>query len=285
MPRRKTPYFPDYGRILPNAGPDWIWQRAVYLVESGRYATIRRDGVDACRAAAAYRAIKRDFSGRSDKQLRQSDHLLFETESFANGPVLTVLELKMRILAGQGVKTVAAKLGLSESFVVTFQKFFFDVADRLDAKSWIFQKVIGIQPGSSLSDEQLAMRDAYLRGPKHIEPWLDYLMHRFEEHDLTTAIGRQREALALQVAAENMSTDRETSQSLLKTLPLIRESRAKMFFLVSVNDQIRKNTLEMLRKVQFRAPANHEVNVSRGIDARGETEKPTVERCASKMVA
>ncbi|MDM4019637.1 hypothetical protein QTN89_29555, partial [Roseiconus lacunae] len=64
--------------------------------------------------------------------------------------------------------TVAAHLGTTESFVQTFATFFFDVSDLLGAKSWIFRQVIGIEPGSSLSDEQLAMRDAYLRGPDRI---------------------------------------------------------------------------------------------------------------------
>ena len=216
MPRRPTKYFPSYGRTLPNAGPDWIWQRAVCLVESGRYATQRRDGPLVCRAASVYRAKKRDYSGRGDRKLFVAEPDLIAAESFENGPVLTTLEFKMRVLAGQQRKTVAAYLGMTETFVETYKRFFFDVRDRLSAKTWICQKVIGISPGQELSDEQMAMRDAYQHGSNRIDGWLDFLTHRFQDHDLTTRLGRQRESFALRVAAQRLNFDRETSELLPK---------------------------------------------------------------------
>ncbi|MDM4019537.1 hypothetical protein, partial [Roseiconus lacunae] len=86
MPRRPTKHFPDYGRSLPNAGPDWIWQRAVELVKAGRYATQQRDGPFVCRAAELHRAIERGYSGRNDRKLYTSDPDLIAAESFENGP-------------------------------------------------------------------------------------------------------------------------------------------------------------------------------------------------------
>ncbi|MCD0458605.1 hypothetical protein [Roseiconus lacunae] len=272
MPRRKTRYFPSYGRELPNASPDWIWQRAVDLVKAGRYATQQRDGPLVCRAAALYRANERGFSGRDDRKLYTSDPDLIEAESFENGPTLPALELKMRLLAGQGPMTVAANLGTTESFVNTFATFFFDLTDRLGAKTWVSRQVIGIQPGSPVSDEQLALRDAYLRGPYRIEPWLDFLMHRFEEHDLTTAIGRQREAIALQVIAANLPTDRETQKCCLERSQLWKKYAGKCSKRVRRATKSKKTSLRCSKKSDFRR-----LRVTRGKFHRVVlTERPTV---------
>ncbi|MDM4018220.1 hypothetical protein, partial [Roseiconus lacunae] len=95
-------------------------------------------------------------------------------------------------------------------------------------------------------------------------PWLDYLMHRFEEHDLTTAIGRQRESFALQVIAANLPTERETQKMLSRTLPIVEEIRRKMFQTRSARDQIEKNVAEMLQEVRFQAPSRDPWQVSQG---------------------
>lgn len=285
MPRRKTPYFPDYGRTLPNAGPDWIWQRAMYLVESGRYATMQRDGPLVRRAVALYRAKRRGFGGRGDEKLYSSDPDLIAAEAFENGPMLAVLELKMRLLAGQENEAIAAVLRKPEGFVATFAIFFFDVRDRLEAKSWVYHKVIGIRPGQEVSDEQMALRDAYHHGSSRIDGWIDFLTHRFEEHDLTTPFGRQREAFALRVAAQRLDLYRETTESLSKVMDIIAETRAKMFHPVSVNDQIRKNTREMLGDVRFRVSAERERRVSRDDSGKKRTKNSNVRRRTEKLVA
>ncbi|MDM4019438.1 hypothetical protein, partial [Roseiconus lacunae] len=93
-------------------------------------------------------------------------------------------------------------------------------------------------------------------------PWLDYLMHRFEEHDLTTAIGRQRESFALQVIAANLPTDRETQKKLFELLPIVQETRSKMFQTRSARHQIENNVAEMLKEVRFRAPSRDPWRVS-----------------------
>ena len=276
MPRRKTRHFPDYGHLLPNAGPDWIWRRAVNLVDSGRYATIRRDGTLVCRAARVYRAIKRGYSGRGDKKLYSTESDLISAESFENGPSLSVLEFKMRVLAGQRSKTLVAHLGMTESFVTTFEQIFFDVADRLGASVWIYRNVIGISPGLEISDEQMAMRDAYQHGSDRIDGWLDFLTHRFQDHDLTTRLGRQRESFALRVAAQRLNFDRETSGSLPKAMRIISETRAKTFRLVTVNDQVQRNTHDMLRSVRFRVSSDSGECVSRGDEVTNATENPAV---------
>ena len=49
MPRVKTKYYPDYGPLLPFAGPDWVWQRAYQLVDSNRNVSLSRDGPDIAR--------------------------------------------------------------------------------------------------------------------------------------------------------------------------------------------------------------------------------------------
>ena len=62
---------------------------------------------------------------------------------------------------------------------------------------------------------------AYHRGPGVIEPFLDYLDHSLEVHNLATAEGRQRESIALFLAVhalDNVVRDVDGLRRLVMTI-------------------------------------------------------------------
>ncbi|MBD3673915.1 MAG: hypothetical protein HUJ26_10355 [Planctomycetaceae bacterium] len=63
---------------------------------------------------------------------------------------------------------------------------------------------------------------AFENGPVTIPAWLDYLPHRLEQHDLTTAIGRQRESMAQFLRAEALLRTSDSDYSAVQYLDEIQ---------------------------------------------------------------
>jgi hypothetical protein len=76
--------------------------------------------------------------------------------------------LETRVLARQSVSEIASAMGLSEEVVGTYEALFYDVRERINAKVWIHQQVIGwrgMRPTRYPHRETLIRRIAYFGGP------------------------------------------------------------------------------------------------------------------------
>ena len=248
MPRRPTEYFPDCGPFLPTSGPDWRWQRALEIVSKRKQARIKRDGPEIVRAVRFIRASLKDFTGRQMQRLLKEEPSLCMAVKLATEDSRRQLELQCRVLARESAAEIAVELGLTEPIVETYCKQFFDVRERLDATTYIHQRVIGLSPDTCPSIEQLMLLSAFYHGPHAVDAWLDFLDHQAEAHDLTTDKGRRREAIELFIAAQQLVTDEETAFSLFKRARFLLEIRQEMFPTVSVAGVLAESVSEMLRK-------------------------------------
>ena len=249
MSLRDRRNFPNYTKSFPASGPDWVWRRAETLVSVGRYAPIRREGPNVARAARFIRArLKQNRCSRSRRIIREDPDLLAAME-FADREMLPQLELQARILGGESTELVAASLGLETSVVQTYCTMFFDVVKRLDAKQFILYNVIKLRPPIAPSAEQLFLLSAYHRGAVVIDAWIDWFANRDEIHDLSTAIGRQRESIALFVLSQQLPGDSRTQRQLLKIMPLLLKTEHKSSKSRSVREQIAENVSRMLAEL------------------------------------
>lgn len=170
MPRRKMPHYPDYGPLLPTSGPDWRWARALELVSSKRNASLGRDGPDIIRAISFIRRSLKDVTGKEMKRLLKEDPDLVLAVRIANEGGRRQLELHCRVLAGESSGVIAVEMGLNKSIVETYCLMFFDVAEQLDATSYVLYRVIGMPLDRPPIPEVLMMMCSYYHGPLVIEP-------------------------------------------------------------------------------------------------------------------
>jgi hypothetical protein len=124
-------------------------------------------------------------------------------------------------LAGEADETIAAYLGLTRRTVTTFIAMNFDVRPRIKAGPWIRRVAIGLPLGQAPSVETLMLIHAWKRGPTVIGPWLDFLKHRGERHDLNTDLGRQRAWLAHLIQVQQLPFEAQCLRSLWRLTPFI----------------------------------------------------------------
>lgn len=256
MPRRPTRYYPDHAPELPTSGPDWRWARALELISTKRNASLGRDGPDIIRAISFIRQSLKDVTGARMKRLLKEDPALVLAVQIAIEGGRRQLELHCRVLAGESSGVIAVEMGLAKSIVQTYCLLFFDVAERLDATSFILHRVIGLPLSGPPTDESMMMACAYYHGPMTIKPWLDYLDHQCEAHDLTTAEGRMRESLELLRAAHILDFHAEAPIVLAKRLRLLSETHAKMFRSRSAAEVISENVAGKLGELIWREVEN-----------------------------
>lgn len=260
MPRRPTSYYPDYAPLLPTSGPDWRWARALEIVSSGKNASLGRDGPDIIRAIRFIRQTREIVRARPMRRVFKQDPALALAYRLANEGGRRELELQCRLLAGQSAGVIAVEMGLTRSIVETYCLMFFDVAERLDATSYILHRVIGMPLVGPPTPEALMMACAYYHGPLMIEPWLDYLDHQCEAHNLKSTEGRMRESIELLIASHSLTFDEVTNFSLVKRLGFVAETHAKMFRRRSVDGVISGNVVVRLGEMLWRATGNEGVS-------------------------
>lgn len=112
-------------------------------------------------------------------------------------------ELQGRVLANQCTAAIAAAMDIPTARIELFEKCFFDVRPRLDARDYIvFDVIEWCCDGSPLLRVQL--RDAYLWGPLALQHCLDHLPYLGQAHDLGTEEGRVRELLEIRAQTEQV---------------------------------------------------------------------------------
>jgi hypothetical protein len=183
-------------------------------------------------------------------------------------PSTRVLELKARVLAGQSDHVIAQRLGLPTRTVATFVGLFFDVRPRLKANTWISQQAIGVHPWLAPSVENLLLLHVWKRGPAMIEPWLDYLQHQEERHDLCTEIGRQRAWIELLIRVQQLPFNPETLRSLWKLSYFALGESPKTVESVTVNATVLRIRDQILTELAWKESENEEL---KGIDKSKQT--------------
>ena len=128
--------------------PDWRWQLSGYVVQQ-RYTpsperlsdnyfhlccTLRR-GKERENQVRGSRCYNTNYNGK----LRSITLAL----GFYNDDSLLKTELEARLLANEDYKSIARKLGTTPKVITTYERCFFNVADRLDSPSYITHRVIG----------------------------------------------------------------------------------------------------------------------------------------------
>ena len=116
---------------------------------------------------------------------------------------------------------IAELMALPLQTVRAFSTFFFDIDDRLDAAGYIAHVVLGLSDSTTASAETWLKALAYNRGPHVIEPFLDYLDHSVEVHNLATPEGRMRESIALFLAVQALDVEAKDLAGLRKLAPMI----------------------------------------------------------------
>lgn len=135
----------------PRRPADWRWQRANVIQNA-----YPRQGEDVyMRIAVQFmRMIRRCGSDEDLLQALDANPLLFEAYSIYTGAddVSNIRwEIEARILADEDQASIASKLGISTDIVDYYERFFFDVRDRLQAWGLITHAVIRFSARAGLA--------------------------------------------------------------------------------------------------------------------------------------
>lgn len=250
MPRLKTRYYPDYGPDLLTSGPDWVWQRAEFLVANGFKASQGRDGPDIIRAMHFLRARNWQLRGRW-RTHPEDDPEIYEAVAMSNSSPHRLLEIHCRVLAGESFGKIGVEMGVSRSVLRTYLKTFFDVAHRLDQRGYILHRVIKVTHNIPPSSDQLAMLAAFNHGPEAVPLWMDWLENMEEFHDVETAVGRCREGIDLLVETHRLELTQKQALRLAKIEAQIGDFQPNTYLTKSPHQIIAKNTNYWLNQLDF----------------------------------
>jgi hypothetical protein len=160
-------------------GPE-IWQAVRFLVHSPDVLPNRLlEGTDV--------AVAEAYAIYCDRRLR------LQTES--------------RILTGVGIEQVASVSGFEPRVIRDYCSLFFDVVDKLSARSWIATNVIESHHEPVCYVQRMLYRSAYLGGWQVCEHLLSRYDRLGESHDLSTADGRELTQLELLHQAERVCSE------------------------------------------------------------------------------
>jgi hypothetical protein len=243
--------YPIWARTPQAPPPDWRWRRACFLVDRRRNLSCKRDDPLLARTVRYIRALRLSSTEDRLRLLAKKDpdlYLAFQvSQEASNRP----LEIKARVLARQSDAGIAWRVGLPVAAVQTFVGLYFDVRDRIDARSYITHCVIGFDPDWRPTPEELMLLTAYLHGPGVIEPWLDFLEHVDEQHDLTTEAGRMRASLQLLLDVHRLPADEATQFSLLRRHRFVDLIGRKIPKLTPVAASVSQTTSRMLHDLPW----------------------------------
>lgn len=162
------PFFESYQKQNPLRPADWRWQRACTQHVAGRRYSRRSDDEATERTLKYVRERARCATDRHRQRLARHHpeldpafHLWLH-----GGDERTILEA--RLLAGQSADEIGLACALPAETVRAFEETFFDVPDRLAARSWVQLAVLGSPDVTKPPVEQVyafVRRLAYYGGP------------------------------------------------------------------------------------------------------------------------
>ena len=246
-------------RTRPWLNPDWRWQRAYQIVVQGGYSTRHRDGELIQRTVRCIRQLERSLTERGVRRAAMDYPDIYWALRLQQESSTRVLELKARVLASQSDQMIASSLGLPSRTVTTFIALYFDVRSQLTATSWILRVAIGLPLNQEPSVESLLLLHAWKRGPMVIEPWLDFLKHQMERHDLSTDLGLQRAWIEQLVRVQQLPFEAQCLRSLCKLSPFILGKPPETIHETTVRTIILQNRARILEEITWNEPENESV--------------------------
>ena len=232
----------------PFAKSDDRWSKAMWIVEHGHYATRKRCDELTRRAVHYIRLLQRATTDRHVRSAAKKFPDIYLAMKVANEDSIRILEIKARLLAGQSNAEIAGAIGFPAPAVATFAALFFDVPEKLRAKTWIVRQAIGLPYKQVLSVQAIMLSHAYQRGPAVIEPWMDYLAHVGEKHDLNTEEGRQRAWIDLLVDVQQLPETEKVWKSLQRTCAFTASQSNKTVKKSTVQAAFCQNRAQMLQE-------------------------------------
>jgi hypothetical protein len=142
-------------RSDPFAPPEWRWLRGCQVHEQIREhpRRQRRPDWDALQPLLALTEALKPI-GRKKPTVPVSQELLAAYRLYeASGP--SRWEVEARILARQSDDEIAAATGLAAGTVSHFERYFFDVRDRLPASDLVLMGIIGYEPFGGIREGDL----------------------------------------------------------------------------------------------------------------------------------
>jgi hypothetical protein len=153
--------------------PDWRWLRAVYLYDHGQGLL---KGFDDAFVASALKLVSKLRQGdgrRGLSELSQGGALEQALAVYTGPPAPQRAVLEAWLLTGLPTPAVSAKVGLREDIVLEYERFFFDVRDRLGAKGSIAHLVLRTWPNPEPTLGSVLRYYGYHGGPLVLERLLD----------------------------------------------------------------------------------------------------------------
>jgi hypothetical protein len=246
-------WYPEIASRNPYTLPDWRWQRALDLVANGRSASRKRDDEPTCRAVGFIRRLNRAATEKVTRRVTRQYPDIALAQKLREGDALSRLEFECRVLARQSAATISRVMQIPRHIVTAYKDLYFAIDERIDAAIYI-RELIGA-PSSTPSPPEAWMRwSAYHRGPATIEPWLDYLQHRDDQHDLTTLDGWRRDAIETFVMAQNLSPTGEDAKKLVKNLPVVIAYSGDTRIYASAADVFREASIHTLEQLPLPKP-------------------------------
>lgn len=215
--------WPDFQRHNIDRSLDWRWCRAFSLVRNDRDFNSKWDDTETGSAVEFLRALFR--TPQDPASLAEKMPSFQSAHQIRTGPIDLRLELEARLLARQSSEEIAERLSVSATAVDAYHDAFFDVRDRLESKTYVVKKVIGVNSGFGFGSptlEGLTKQVAYFAGPTVLDVVLPYLKEngrKLAEHTATDENPVHdpiAERIDLLLRAQSLPSDSKTSASLVK---------------------------------------------------------------------
>lgn len=155
--------------------PDWRWQRAGEVVDSGGRIVRRRDDALVREACKFRRLLARCQSDEDRLEALDACPELFEAWTIYDAgedPIEHRWELEARLLSGQSLEDISLATGTPINVIRCYEQMFFDVLSRLKHASLIIHSVIGqsVQVGLAERDYDVLWKlFGYFAGPHVLE--------------------------------------------------------------------------------------------------------------------
>ena len=165
----------------PMRRPDWRWNRAHALVQYRRNISRTRDDYETGHVVRFLRKLLE--SPQDTESVKAEFPELFAAHFIYVNSGASRVELECRILARESPEEISAHLSVVPRCVEIYSSIFFDVRDRLDAKTYIWKQIL--EPVWAYNTPaNLLMSVAYYGGPHLLEAVFDHLTKNIRVSEL-----------------------------------------------------------------------------------------------------
>jgi hypothetical protein len=161
----------------PLRPPAWRWLRAADLWDQGREPSTPWDDAWVRKAVALYHVLQQDKAHRERTQRMPPLHQAYR---LYKGESPLRWELEARLLTSEPFEQIAAKCGTTPMVINAYEKVYFNVRDRLQARGYLTNVVLGGDIVVSLKEDDVALilkLYALGGGVVVLETVLDYFRH------------------------------------------------------------------------------------------------------------